>query len=969
MRYFSIFKPFLIFFISILFFIQCDKDKSPDKIDSDFTGYISGFTSGVISNKSTIKIRLTETYNNAKINEIIDKNLFDFTPNIEGDAYWLDNQTIEFRPTENLPSGKLFEVEFFLSKLLTVPKKLKTLEFQFQVLKQAVDVEFSGMESIDKEDLNWQIINGNVLTYDFADSEKLENSFEALQNGKELHIRWKHDQNRKIHQFVIDSVQRTKNKNQVILQWNGKQLGFDHKDKKVFEIPPLGEFKVLDVNVTQQPEQFISIYFSDPIESKQDLEGLIYLQSGTKLKMIREKNVVKIYPVTRQKGSVKLHVTDGVRNTMGYQLMNSFERQITFTSVKPAVELLGKGVIMPSVNGLIFPFKTVNLNAVNIKIIKVFEKNIAQFLQVNQFDGNREMKRVGRIVFKGEIPLKSDKPINYESWNPFSIDLSKLIKVEAGSLYRVVLSFNQSQSLYPCEENSSEENSFNLLGEDPEEASYDNPSNYYYYDDVDYYYNNNYVYNDRDNPCKPTYYMVNERFISKNILASDLGIIAKSGFGNAMTIAITDIKTTAPIPGVEVEIYNFQNKIIDKKSTNNDGFIRIDLKKKPFLLIAKKGEQRGYLKLDDGSALSLSMFDIGGQKFKKGVKGFVFGERGVWRPGDSIFLSFILEDKNKVIPKNHPVVMELYTPQNQLYERIIKTTSLNGFYDFRTATSKDAPTGNWRTKIKLGGSVFEKILKIEAIKPNRLKIDLDFHKPFLTDNKKSKGDLEVKWLHGAIAGNLKADIELKLTKGSTAFKQFKDYVFDDPSKEFTSEEKIIFDGKLDANGKAMIQPDFQIQKNAPGMLKAHFKIRAFEKGGDFSVNRMSIPYSPYRGYVGIKVPKGNGWNGALYSNENNLIPIVTVDENGKLVNRKNLKIEIYDVYWRWWWERSDQDNLSRYVANRNKNLIKTATISTKNGKAMFALNLGGDYYGRKFIKVIDPVTGHSSGQAFYVTYK
>ena len=77
-----------------------------------------------------------------------------------------------------------------------------------------------------------------------------------------------------------------------------------------------------------------------------------------------------------------------------------------------------------------------------------------------------------------------------------------------------------------------------------------------------------------------------------------------------------------------MEIYNFQNQIIDKKSTNNDGFIRVDLKKKPFLLIAKKGEQRGYLKLDDGSALSLSMFDIGGEKFKKGVKGFVFGERG-----------------------------------------------------------------------------------------------------------------------------------------------------------------------------------------------------------------------------------------------------------------------------------------------------------------------------------------------------
>ena len=963
------FNPVFIILVISLFFVQCNKDESLKKIDSNFIGYISGFTSGVISNQSTIKIRLEEPYNNAKINEKVEENLFDFTPNIKGDAFWLDNQTIEFRPEENLPSGKLFDAKFYLSKLISVPKKLKTFEFRFQVLKQAVDIYFLGMEPLNKKDLKWQNINGNVLTYDYADSKELENTFEAMQNGNELFVRWQHTPDGKIHQFIIDSVQRSETRNQVILQWNGKELGFAKEGEKVFEVPPLGEFKVLDVKITQQPEQFITIYFSDPIASKQDLEGLIYLQSSTKLKILRENNAIHIYPATRQKGSVNLHVTDGIKNSMGYQLILPFEKQITFTSVKPAVELLGKGVIMPSTNGLIFPFKAVNLNAVNIKVIKVFEKNIAQFLQVNQFDGNREMKRVGRIVFKGEIPLKSDKPINYESWNPFSIDLSKLIKVETGSLYRVILSFNQHQSLYPCEEKIDKKTDYTFLGEDPEEASYDNPSDYYYYDDVDYYYNNHYVYKDRDNPCKPTYYMVTDRFISKNILASDMGIIAKSGFGNSMTIAITDIKTTNPISGVDVEVFNFQNHLIDKKSTDKDGFLRINLKNKPFLLIAKKGQQRGYLKLDDGSALSLSMFDIGGQKFKKGVKGFVFGERGVWQPGDSIFLSFILEDKNKVIPKNHPVIMELYTPQNQLYERKIKTTSLNGFYDFRTTTTKDAPTGNWRAKVKLGSSVFEKVLKIETIKPNRLKIDLDFHKPFLSDNKKSKGSLEVKWLHGAIARNLKADVELKLTKGSTVFKQFNEYTFDDPSKEFSSEENIIFNGKLDANGKAVIIPDFQVQKNAPGMLNAHFRIRAFEKGGDFSVNRMSIPYSPYRSYVGIKVPKGNGWNGALYSNETNLIPIVTVNENGKLIDIKNLKIEIYDVYWRWWWERSDQDNLSRYVANRNKNLIKTATISTKNGKAMFALNLDGDYYGRKFIKVIDPETGHSTGQAFYVTYK
>ncbi len=827
MKYSSIFKPLLIFLISISFFIQCNKDKSPDKIDSGFTGYISGFTSGVISNRSTIKIRLTETYNNVKINEKIENTLFDFTPGLEGDAYWLDNQTIEFRPAENLPSGKLFEVEFFLSKLLTVPKKLKTLEFQFQVLKQAVDVEFLGMKSIDNKDLKWQMINGNILTYDFADSEKLENSFEALQDGKELHVRWEHDQSGKIHQFVIDSVQRTKNRNQVILQWNGKQLGFDREDEKVFEIPPLGEFKVLNVSVNQQPEQFVTVYFSDPLKNKQDLEGLIYLQPESKIKLIREENTVKIYPSNRLKGSVKLMISDGVKNTMNYQLIQSFEKKINFTSVKPAIELIGKGVILPSSNKMVFPFKAVNLNAVNVKIVKVFENNISQFFQVNQFDENREMKRVGRIVYKGEIPLKSDINIDYGNWNPFSIDLSKLISAEPGAIYRIHLSFTKQQSLYPCDEKSKNDVIENDFKDDPEIASYDNPSDYWYYDD-DYYYNSDYNYKDKDNPCKPSYYMVGERFVSKNILASDFGIIAKSGHSNSMIIAITNLITTKPIADVTLDIYNFQNQLISSQKTNADGILEIDLLKKPFLVIAKKNKQRGYLKLDDGSALSLSMFDIGGQRTQKGLKGFIYGERGVWRPGDSLFLSFFLEDKNKVLPNKHPVVFELYTPQQQLYERKVKTNSLNGFYDFRTATSVDAPTGNWHAKIKLGGTVFTKTLKIETIKPNRLKINLGFNTPFLSSDKKVKGDLEVKWLHGAVAGNLKTDIELNLTKGKTSFDQYKDFVFDDPSKEFYTDNEIIFEGNIDNSGKKIIHPNFKVQENAPRMLQAHFTIRAFE---------------------------------------------------------------------------------------------------------------------------------------------
>lgn len=970
------FKPFslkifgLIALISILF-VQCSPNKTPKPADPAFSGYISAYTGGIISNQSVIKVRLAEAHPDAAAQKTIEEHLFDFSPDVKGQTYWLDEQTIVFKPESRFPSGKLFEVKFYLYKLLKVPAKLETFVFQFQIIKQSLEMKFEGMSAYNEKDLKWQTLNGSLQTYDFVDNESLEKSVHITQNGKDLSVRWEHKDGGKLHKFLIDSIHRTENKGQVILQWNGKQLDFDGKGEEIFPIPPLGEFKVTDIHLSQEKEQFVSIYFSDPINNDQNLEGLVYFQPNVSFRMIREGNSIKLYPNRQINSTLKLIVSPAIRNSLGYQLTEPFEKQITFSSIKPAVELIGKGVILPSTNGLIFPFRAVNLNAVNITVVKIFENNIQQFFQTNQFDGTGEMKRVARLMYKGEFPLKSDNPINYANWNNFSIDLSGLINPEPGAIYRVALSFAQSQSVYPCDENDNSGETVEFKQIINSEDSWDNPTDIWYYSDgdEDYYYNPDYKFNERNNPCKASYFIDNSRVVARNILASDFGIIAKGGTGNKMVVAVTDLKSTKPIPELTIELYNFQQQLISTSQTNSEGIVVIDLNKKPYLLIAKKDKQRGYLRLDDGSALSLSMFDISGQKSPDGVKGFIYGERGVWRPGDSLFISFILEDKNKVLPENHPVIFELYTPQQQLFERKVRTTSLNQFYDFRTATPADAPTGNWTAYVKLGGSVFSKTLKIETVKPNRLKINLDFKAEFLTNSVKPKGILEVKWLHGAIAGGLKSDIEMNLSTGNSLFKDFPDYTFSDPSKEFSAEEKMIFEGKLDENGKADITPDIQVYENAPGMLKATFKIRAFEKSGDFSVDRFSIPYSPYRSYVGIKIPEGKGWNGALFSEDKNLFPIVVLDEKGKAVDRKGVKIEIFDVYWRWWWEQSPEDGLAAYVANKSKNLIQTASIDTKSGKALFEMNLSGNHYGRKFIRVTDPISGHSSGQTFYITYK
>lgn len=966
-------KKLLLLSLTVLFLFSCGTrhKKEPARVSPGFVSYISGFTSGVISTGSTIRIILTEEVPGVKSNQPAGDNLFSFTPSLRGQAYWTDNRTLEFRPEMPLPPGTSYKAEFHLSRIREVPSSFKTFSFTFQTLHQGVRTEVRGLKSLSDKDLRWQQLSGTLTTADIAASDKVEQVLSATQDGKPLKIKWSHGENGLSHTFLIDSIRRHKQKEEVLIRWDGTPIGAKEKGSRKVEIPALSDFKLMNIKINQEGPS-VDLFFSDPVSTDQDLTGLIYFKNETSLKLSRTGNVIRVFPAGRKAEKRTLVVLRSVKNILGYHLDKTYEKDIAFSSIKPAVEIMGKGVILPSSNGLKLPFKAVNLKAVTVKVVKIYEDNIAQFLQVNQFDGRQEIRRVGRLILKKEIRLTSDQPVDYGSWNVFSLDLSSLFRSEPGAIYRITLSFNRSQSLYPCGKTPTADQSiasWSGSGADKEISRYDGPGYGYYYDDGESYWSyDNFNWRERDDPCTDSYYLYHGRGVSRNVLASDLGIIAKSGKDNHMLVVVTGLVDARALSGVDLRIYDYQHQLMATGKTDSRGMAKIRLSRKPFLVVASYNKQRGYLRVDDGSALSVSMFNVEGMKAPQGIKGYLYGERDVWRPGDSLYLTFILADKKGILPAGHPVIFELYTPGSRLYLRKVKTHSLSGMYDFRTKTAGDAPTGNWLGKVRVGDAVFTKTLHIETVKPNRLKIKIDFGKKILTSGSDNRGILSATWLTGATARSLKAEIGLTLKPAQTVFKEYKGYAFDDPSKSFYAEEEQVFRGKLSDEGSVSFLPGIKVGHEAPGMMNAIFKTRVYEPSGDFSEDRYSILYSPFTSYVGVKIPKGPGWNGALYSNETNLIPIVTVDEEGHPVDR-TLTVEIYDVSWRWWWDRDARDDLAGYVSQRSRYLVKTDKIATRNGKAMYEMKFDKDLWGRKLIRVIDTQSGHSCGQTFYLTYK
>ena len=1001
-------------FLAIFMLHSCSKKSAAD-FNSDFSlykDYISSFTSGFVSVNSDFRVQLVSNKSDWKPNQELDEDLFDISPSVSGKVIALSNNTIAFVPKEKLNQNTLYQITLKLSKIYTtVPKELVDFKFSVKTIKQDFIVTTQDLQSYSK---NLYYLNGTLKTADDLSFEDAQKIIKVTQNDTDLKVKFDKASSTKTEfKFVIDSIQRYNDDSEIDIVYDGDDVDIDTKGETKFVIPGSKEFKVLKIEVGDENNQSILINFSDPLKKDQDFKGLVAIENTNNLKFTTMGNVLKVFynneasvePEIAQavvvdstatiaqavdsaavavdsvstesidyedeiapqsaatsvieeafSGTKLVEVFQGIESSYGDKMQTNYSEKLVFDQINPGVKLVKSGTILPSSNNLKINFEAANLKAVDVKIYKIYKDNILQFLQDNQINGTRNLKQVSQAIAKSTIELKQNNLLNYTKWNTYALDISKIIEPEPGAIYRVEFSFKKSYSLYKCTSNPTDSE------ENEEEEVDENDVNYSGNSYDDYYYEEDYDYRESQDACSDYYYYNTK--VGTNILATDLGIIAKRGTDKSVVIAVSDIVSTKAISGATVDLYNFQQQKIATSSTDSDGMASFQLEKYAYFAIVTQGKNSTYIKLDDELSLSVSNFDVSGEMLQKGLKGYLYGERGVWRPGDTLFMSFILNDNANKLPDAHPVKFKLNDPNGKtVYQNVQKLNELN-HYKFVVPTESSAPTGNWEAVVSIGGARFYKSIKIETIKPNRLKIKNSFNEAVLSTSKNNINNIQVLWLHGAVAKDLKIEVQAKFSQQATAFKGFDKYVFDDPTRTFSTEEVNIFSGKLDGNGRVAIPIKPTLQSQAPGMLKAAFITKVYENGGDVSTDVASTSYSAYQTYVGIKSPAENRY-GMLQTGKVARFEIATVAENGRPKPVNDLDVRIYKLESRWWWDASN-DNLSSYNSSTSTIAYKTFRINTDaTGKGSVSFSVPDDEWGNYLVRVSDPTGGHATGTKVY----
>ena len=952
--------------------VACGGDPRFDEAKAPDPSFVVAHSDGIVSRGDAISVVLGTGRDPSRLEGA---NPFSFEPVLDGSMRWsADGSRADFLPAAPLEPGRTYKAVFDFAAIGEPGNgwfsfKVRAAEPGLTVTPGALYAAYDGSLSLD----------GSLRSDDApstADVERLVNAtMDGAGSGAPLDISWSHEGSGS-HRFTVKRIPRSGSDSTLTLSWNGKPIGSAAKGAKRYRVPAEGSFELLSVSGPEAGgPACLSVAFSAPVDKDQDFRGLIRASGAGDLRYEAEGGVVRVYSSLRWPEDVDVTVERGLKGGAGGVMAVPVSATVRFDWETPEVRFQSGGVIVPSSQGTRVVLETKNLAKVYVEALRVYGDNMLQFLQVNELDGAKELKRVGDVVWSQEVDLGwTDDRKN--QWVPYALDLSPLLAKHPDGLFQLRVAFGHEHIRYvsPNDHSSLGKWTFPPVtigdGRDDESSYWDYYEEWF---DWDQYYRY------RDDPAHPAFYVQRygrDRTARRNVLVSDVALSAKLDADGAWHFAASDLRSARPLSGARIALYGYTMRELASAVADKNGVAVIKPAPsgagEPFFAVAeaagaKTGRERGYLKLSTAQSLAVSHFDVGGEKAESGVKGFIYGERGVWRPGDDIHLCFALYDRLKTLPADHPVRFELENPLGQVVRQATYTESVGGFYYMKTGTDPSSPTGTWTARVRVGGKTFTKAVKVETVMPNRLKLSLDYGTaPYVAADLSEMG-IKAAWLHGAPAPGLKADVSMVLSASGKAPGDYPGFSFQDPLRQAASQRSLLYEGRLDATGSARFRVDLSQDSAAPGPLTASFLSRAFERSGLFSSEQFSVDFHPYSRYVGVKLPEGDASRGMLLTDKDHPVEILLIDREGKPAGDGRVDVSVYKLEWRWWWEKG-QESLAERASDIYSRQIQKDSVVVKNGRGSWKLKIKYPDWGRYLIRVSDASGGHAAGKEFYIDW-
>lgn len=897
----------LLFAIILLGSCSSPKNEAADTTEIQYSTevaeIISQVTAGSILPDSKIIITFIDpVVSEEDLNKEID-NPFSFSPSIDGSALWVKKNQLAFTPKKKMASRVNYHGSLDLNLL---PKEFEANEvvLKFYVEGQAIRTFNAELELQNPA-------NPQLLVYRGKISLEQNVSLEVIKNATEfssINVNWNQESDKKF-SFVSDPIKRQSDTKKYTFRIDKSELDLTESLEKIVEVVPLQKLKLSSVDLDEQGKKpKVLLKFSDQLDTRQSIDGFITVSPNIDFNIQQLGKFIVLDGEFKFGNEYQISIAQGLKSKWGTKTEEPFSKSIRFSDIQPQVEFSSNGIFMPTSNNKRLQFLTTNLKRVHVEVKKIFDRNVEQFFKSETLKSTKNrntefnksyISTVGAIVYNQTLEIGGEK----NEWLIHNLALDNVLSEFSNGLYLIRINFNPQDVLVPIKE---------------EELSY----------------------------------IQKQGQVYKTITISDIGIIAKRHSEDQLDIYTTDLKTGNPMSGVDIKVLRYNN--VSRGTTNDQG--RVSLYGRGNNLI--RAEKNGQISIIKPREMkwNKSGFEVGGISSRElRTRGFVYTERGVYRPGDSVNLSCIVRyESNR--SSDAPAYFKLYNPEGTLVIEQTQTGATDGFYNFNFGTDQNDPTGNWNAQVSIGNKHFYHTLKIETVVANRLKVKVTADKKtILPENKSLPIEVESRYLFGATADGLPFEAEVEVFDQVTAFPKYKEFSFFNQYIEFKNIKTKIKTGVLDENGKAKIVWNIPNLKQAPSPLKAKITATVQEEGGRPNNAWTFVDVNPFSHYVGIKTSTRY-----VKLNSKNDIPVVLVNHKGEAVSGKEMVYRIYRNDSHWWYQYNSFRNFKlRYKTDKHSYLVEEGVITS--GKPHATVPFQPSQKGQYLIEVQDASNqGHIS---------
>ena len=824
---------------------------------------------------------------------------FDFEPKINGRYKWLEANKLMFVPSVPFAPNTDYKARLKTDISKHASKKYIPVagELSFHTPYLAVERThvFWGISEVDKNQIQLRL----AIDFNYpVDRQEIRKHVTVTLNGQNLAYDLAGAENTTYAELAVPASNAGSYEGELalVIGKGMKSIGSERQlttDELIsIPVPPRDLLEISDVSaVFQDGEGAILVYTSQPIVEK-GLRSLISVKPEIDFSITSMGSGFKLVGEFADGQSYDLSISGKIKGIFGPALGSDFKQTVAFGSLQPYIAFSDQNSLYLTPQGSRnLGLSIINIPKVKITVFKVFENNIQHYMrQGKSWDWNYD---------------------NDQYYDNYAYGLDE-------NYGKQISSREIDTRALPKKGN------IRLLNLKPEELELSSDMK--------------------------GLYLIKAQSVEKEWLSdvqmvsvSDIGLIVKQGSDEILVMA-RSIATSQPLQGVNIRFYSRSNQMIYEATTGSDGnvFFREIKKTVPgfdvTMISARKGDDFNVL-LFDRSSVETSRYDVGGKRTNELIYDvFIYGDRNLYRPGDSVFCNAVVRSFQWETIREIPVKFRVISPEGKDF--LIKKTQLNnnGAAQLGFRLPESVLTGSYMVELLSGNDMMLGTYRIsvEEFMPDRIKVEVKSNKTTFRPGEILRLDITATNLFGPPATNRKVENELRISRKAFFPKKFSDFNFFVQTATELYFENQVSEGATDFNGQWVQEfalPDFE----QTGLLDAKVFTTVFDETGR-PVNRFTqVEIRTQEIMLGIKhLP---GWVG---TRKPLTVNVIAIDGKENPAQAK-ARVEVVQLRWETVLERNGGQTNYRSQKKETVVMSREVTISPSGYAFQFTPSTSGEY--------------------------